>query len=149
MNAPAYTADDALKYLARRVKTDLEWATDSIGWELAFVPHPGLDFEPQLDGLSDLLDELMKTLGPIVLDWHHYSDGRPVTTKVEVEYGHIFERTWHPNPAVDTPEVITGKRSADPGTPDRGTYEIHIRPPSTVEVVLLPPKPSLRAVPTS
>ena len=142
----AYNSLDALKYLAKRTNGTVGWVADSASCALADHPHPAISIEPELDALSEFIDEMNSLLGPIVLDWGNYSDGRPVSTRVDIEQGYTFEHVWHPDPAKNTAGVLTGRRQADPGE-DNGSWEVHILPPSTVRVVLLPPKPVLRAVP--
>ncbi|WP_280265369.1 hypothetical protein [Nocardia wallacei] len=147
MSAPSYNAHDALKYLVRRAKSTIEWSTDSAAWQLAFERPSGVDLEPELEALHGFLDEVDKVLGPIALAWSNYSDGRPVMTRVEIEHGSVYEHLWHPDPAVDKPHLLTGRRIADPGT-DNGSWRIFITPPSSLTVELLPPAPVLRSVPT-
>ncbi|MBF6350333.1 hypothetical protein IU448_15100 [Nocardia flavorosea] len=140
----AYNSLDALKYLARRMRSTVDWTTDSMWASLS--AESGLSLDIELDALGQLVTDMDSLLGSVALDWDRYSDGRPVTTRVDIEFGHRYEHLWHPDPAQNKAEVLNGRRLADPGE-DRGSWEIHISPPSTLHVVLLPPKPALRAVP--
>ena len=146
MTTPPYDVLDAVKYLARRTRSTVDWTVDSMSAAICMEKNISCDLEDEFEALSQLVDDIDALLGPVALNWDRYSDGRPVSTRTEIEFGHQYEHLWHPNPAMNTVQVLKGRRIADPGE-DNGSWEITILPPSTVQVILLPPKPALRAVP--
>ncbi|WP_433597901.1 hypothetical protein ACQPXH_19105 [Nocardia sp. CA-135953] len=133
-----YTAFDALQWLAHRTRSQIEWATDSIGWSSACDDGAEADYESELDSLSEHLEAMDAVLAGLPGQWGVYSDGRPVSTSVEIERGAILDYLWSPDPSVDVPHVISGHRPADPGV-DGGTYQVTVTPPSSLTVQLFPP----------
>ncbi|NKY60348.1 hypothetical protein [Nocardia flavorosea] len=132
---PNYTSLDALKYLAREVINTIEWTLDSLSGN-----GVSEDDHYEIEALWGLAEQTSELLGPLVEDWNHYSDGREISSQVEIEYGHVYEHRWHPDPTVDKPSVSTGRLLADPGE-DNGTYEVRIVPPQSVTVHRFPKGP--------
>lgn len=140
----AYTEFDALQWLCRFLKTQVEWVTDGIGGSMC-----GDDHGIELDALDhSLMLEMRAVMEPIVGTWGTYSDGRKVTTHVEIEsFGH-YTHLWHPDPSRDKPRTLTGQLARNHPDEDRGHYEIEIIPPQTLTVRTFPkaPRPALRSV---
>ncbi|MBF6363183.1 hypothetical protein IU436_20255 [Nocardia farcinica] len=145
MSSPNYTAFDCLQWLAYRCKSTVDWVVDAVVLDHFDDPNRGEPHEMAIGGLEALIDEMDKILGPLVGHWGKYSDGRDVVTHVEIERGQYYTHLWSPDPTMDKPSTFIGRLIADPGQ-DNGTYEIHIRPPQTLEVVIHPPKPTLHSV---
>ncbi|MET9286470.1 hypothetical protein [Nocardia beijingensis] len=126
-----FTQFDALQWLCYRLKSTVDWTTDSIWGSLCDGDH-----EAELDSISDLVEQMNAVMRSVTGHWGTYSDGRQVITTVEIERGHSFTNLWSPDRDIDAAQTITGKLFADPGE-DRGSYQIQIIPPQTVEVRVL------------
>jgi hypothetical protein len=137
MTAP-YTAEDALKFLIQRSRSVIESTTESIAWEQA-LNDDCPDFDAEREALTRHLDVIDDVAKQLLGDGAFYSDGRPVSTLVEIEHGVILDYLWSPDPSADVAHVITGRREAGPGTVRRGKYEITVTPPSSLTVRLFPP----------
>jgi len=131
-NMVDYDSLDALKYLVRHVERTVDWTTDGLSGKEIYG-----DDHPEVDAIHRLVDDLGEVLAPLSEAWGTYSDGREITTRVEIEPGHHYEHLWHPDPAKNKAHVLTGNLLADPGE-NNGTYEIVITPPQSVVVRVFP-----------
>ncbi|TSD47960.1 hypothetical protein FFI94_018770 [Rhodococcus sp. KBS0724] len=143
----SFTSLDALKYLTAFVQTQTDWAVDAIGCN-AYSDLSREDADRIENAISDPIDtiehlakhmlEVVQVLEPgFDPSTGKYSDGRRVRSHVEIEYGRSFSNLWHCDPNQDSAQTLTGTLSADPGQ-YRGTYEISIIPPQSIEVTLKP-----------
>lgn len=92
---------DYLKYSAAEGKSVLEYVIDRLGW----LTVTQLAAEGEIETLQDLLEEVLTTLVDAAAvfsrdrsDANTYSDGRKVSTRLELETGEFFEYRWHPQP---------------------------------------------------
>jgi hypothetical protein len=134
MSVP-YTSLDVLKYMTLRVRRTIDWTTESLcaADDVA---------EDEIDALNELANEFDALLGPLREVWNHYSDGRQIKTRIEIEDGHIFDQVWHPDPSKDSEQSFSGRLIADPGE-NNGTFVVHIVPPQEVTVHRFPPLKSV------
>lgn len=113
MTTHTITAADWLAYIRRQGTHTLEFVTDWIAGNADETDYQNADsLCDAIDSVRDLIAE------PPLANPYRYSDGRPVFTQFELEYGCTFQHVWHPDPAhkrnqpgplciVDTP---SGKR---------------------------------------
>lgn len=106
---------DYLRYVFSEVTPLLEAVSDHI---CGFEPHaPAEHYEAHVDHVLELLDSCRQTIWEAVNavvagrgGVHHYADGRPVSTSIELEPGMTFVHDWHPDPghAINQPhEIVT------------------------------------------
>lgn len=135
-----HTPTDALTYLAARVTSTIEWATDAIGGN---IPMPGDTFDTLAERNEIPLDALSALIGEIreIVTQHtngtHYSDGRPVQSAVELPAQNTrFEHLWPADPTDTTERHIEveghGTRSVVTITPPSS---LHVETIRTLAVV--------------
>lgn len=107
------TAADYLKYLANHAVAMLESAMDSIAANGFDAPqyHSKDQLERDLDLLAEVRDDIREAADVICRDQDDlltYSDGRRVATSCDIEDGHYFTNTTHPNPGhpLNQPRMI-------------------------------------------
>jgi hypothetical protein len=100
------TPADHLRYVFAEVNSLLEGAADMLAGNCYEQHRPAEQHAADLDHVLDLLDSCRTTIFNAVSavtadrdDVRRYSDGRPVSTTVELELGCHFTYDWHPDPS--------------------------------------------------
>ncbi|TDH57521.1 hypothetical protein E2F47_01755 [Mycobacterium eburneum] len=115
-------ADDALKYAAARLEACADWVLDSIGGSMC--DREG--HEDELNAIADVVScvaELAARFG----DPRHYSNGRLVKTRRQIEDGLVTEHIWHPE-SEPSQSWRGSLPSGDPDVPSPGVYEVTTYP---------------------
>ena len=94
---------DYLKYTQAEALPLLEAASDLLcGLE---QHHAADDHEAQIENVLSLLDTVRAKIAESAAafcsdgdDMNRYADGRPVTTRIDLETGAYFVYAWHPQP---------------------------------------------------
>lgn len=123
-------ADDAIKYAAAILHERTSWACEAIGTseECGNTEQWGDDVHgDQLEAISLVVAEIT-ALAAQFGDQRHYSDGRLLTSRADIEVGMYTTHIWHPDPSREMPLRWRGELLHDPGTPRKGIYEVSTNP---------------------
>lgn len=113
INTTTPNAADHLKYVAAEALPLLDYAIDQLMQTTVDDP----DIETALDGVRDILDAVKRIAVESAAtfcrnghDLDHYSDGRAIESKIELERGNEFRYRWHPQPdhRSNQPQQIAG-----------------------------------------
>jgi hypothetical protein len=143
----SYTVLDVLKYQAAIGKSHIEWATDYISGNVyhGLSDDAARQIEDVLEHPIETIDEYAKGILAAVLDVEpdftlsegRYSDGRRLTSSVQIETGMTFSHTWHYDASKGPQEpfwIRGGELGADPGQ-YAGSYAVMVDPSTqTLEV---------------
>ncbi|MDQ1201081.1 hypothetical protein [Rhodococcus sp. SORGH_AS_0303] len=128
----AYTTEDVLVWAVRKAINTLDWVPDSLSGN-------GTDTEgPEFDALDTARMDLIAAAKLV----DHYSDGRPIESRIDIEDGVFTTHVW-PYRATNLGEQLlyTNRRSADPGE-DHGAYSVFANESTcTLRVELHEPRP--------
>lgn len=115
-------AKDALKYAAAMLRCRVEAATDSI---------TGADFGGEHADACDVINGTIGEVREMAAQFghpHNYSDGRRVTTTVEIERGFHTEHVWHPDASQETPQSWGGTLPSGSGLLYPGSFVVQTDP---------------------
>lgn len=128
----AYTTEDVLAWAVRKAINTLDWVPDSLSCN-------GIDTEgPEFDALETARKDLIAAAKSV----DHYSDGRPVESRIDIETGVYTTYVW-PYRATNVGErlLFSDRRSADPGE-DNGIYRVYVDDSKcSMRVELVDPQP--------
>ncbi|MFC5789693.1 hypothetical protein ACFPPE_07470 [Agromyces tardus] len=105
MTAP-YTAVDALRYLTQHTAD----VVDAVLSQLADNCGMHIEDHPELVILQRLVSDTYAVSGPLNEPQNTYSDGRAVSSPIEIVDGIVTRRhLWHPDPARNTPVEVESR----------------------------------------
>ncbi|MFZ2509774.1 MAG: hypothetical protein WAW85_01605 [Gordonia sp. (in: high G+C Gram-positive bacteria)] len=133
-------ATDRLLYAAWEARTSADWVTDTAG---DHGHHDDCCTIP-----LDTLDNARGLLVAALAEFTTYSDGRPIRTTVEIEYGHRFSYTWTPtpDPRPGPIELCRGELARDDAHRSNGRYIMWAWPDHCQLKAQLLTRPRLRVV---
>lgn len=143
----SFSALDVLKYQAAIGKSQIEWATDYIGGNVyhGLSDDAASQIEDALEDPIETINDYAKGILASVLDIEpdftlsegRYSDGRRISSSVEIETGMTFSHTWHYDVSKGPQGpfwIRGGELGADPGQ-YAGSYAVKVDPSNqTLEV---------------
>lgn len=125
--APAYTAADAVSYIALAARQRLDYTLARLAHLTSDTGQPitADQLTPLAAELEDLLEAIMHAADPHFVDRYH--DGRPLVTIASLPDGTPYPYIWNPDPELEEP------RAVELTTPT-GHVVVTIRPPDTVTI---------------
>ncbi|RPA64904.1 hypothetical protein EF294_07420 [Gordonia oryzae] len=133
-------ATDRLIEASRRFASVTDWAVDALS------AH---DIYSDEYGELELICEYLPPLKTALRAFTHYSDGRPVSSEIEIEVGLVHSQLWPAAPTTMEERLEYESRlPVDPGQPDRGGYRLYVNDLACrMRVEFLPAKPNLVSLP--
>lgn len=126
---------DAIKYLAAKLAADTDWAVDAIGGSGCGYND---SHDVEVGALVDAVQAVKSFAREFGGDPQFYSDGRRVSTTVEIVSGLCTSAVWHPLVERDEVRSWTALLPTDPGQPSRGSYRVTTDPATqTIDVQIM------------